>query len=175
MKLSVTQLKTERQWRSNTGLDKARFETLLVAFQVAYEQHFNQSIAERQAQSPQDCLVSTYEELFLFTLFSCKADLSYDSLGLVSGFDGSNAKRTEELGITILQSTLTNLGHTPKREVKSGEEFKTFFNKNIVLIVDATEQRRTRPGDYQAQKEVYSGKKSPYNKSDGDYYEIQTH
>lgn len=159
MNFSVTQLKTERQWRSNTGLDKARFEILLAAFQKAYEQYFSQSIAERQAQSPQDCVVSTYEELLLFTLFSFKADLSYDSLGFVTGFDGSNAKRTEELGVIILQSTLNDLGHTPKREFKSVEEFKAYFNKNIVLILDATEQRRTRPGDYQAQKEVYSGKK----------------
>lgn len=161
MNISLNQLKTERQWRSATGMDKSRFEILLSAFQVAYERHFNRTLTERQSESPQECTLNGYEELLFFTLFSFKADLTYDLLGLVCGFDGSNAKRNEDVGVSILKSTLHALGHAPVREFKSVEEFKLYFTKNIKLIIDSTEQRRQRPADFQSQKEVYSGKKKP--------------
>lgn len=159
MNLSTANLKTERQWRSATGMDKPRFEKLLTAFQAAYERHFGQTIKERQANNPQECIVATYEELLLFALFSFRADLVYDLLGFVSGFDGSNAKRTENLGVTILQSTLLELNHTPKREFNTLEEFKEYFKKHSTLIIDGTEQRRQRPVNNLAQKEAYNGKK----------------
>lgn len=159
MNISTANLKTERQWRSVTGMDKPRFDKLLLAFQAAYERHFGQTIEERQANNPQECVVTTYEELLLFTLFNFRADLVYDLLGFVSGFDGSNAKRTEDLGVTILQSTLLELNHTPKREFKTPEEFKEYFKKHTTLIIDGTEQRRQRPANNLAQKEAYSGKK----------------
>lgn len=161
MNISLNQLKTERQWRSATGMDKSRFEILLSAFQVAYERHFNRTLTERQSESPQECTLNGYKELLFFTLFSFKADLTYDLLGLVCGFDGSNAKRNEDVGVSILKSALHDLGHAPVREFKSVEEFKLYFNKNIKLIIDGTEQRRQRPADFQSQKEVYSGKKKP--------------
>lgn len=161
MNISLSQLKTERHWRSATGMDKPRFEKLLSAFQSAYERYFNRTLAERQFDSPQECTLNGYEELLFFTLFSFKADLTYDLLGLVCGFDGSNAKRNEDIGVIILKSALTDLGHTPVREFKSVEDFKNYFTKNIKLIIDGTEQRRQRPSDFQSQKEVYSGKKKP--------------
>lgn len=161
MNISINQLKTERQWRSATGMDKARFDVLLSAFQSAYERHFNRTLEERQNECPRDCTLNGYTELLFFTLFSFKADLTYDLLGLVCGFDGSNAKRNEEIGVTILKSALLDLGHAPIREFKSVEEFKNYFTKNIKLILDGTEQRRQRPSNYEAQKEVYSGKKKP--------------
>jgi hypothetical protein len=161
MNISLSQLKTERHWRSATGMDKPRFDKLLSAFKAAYERHFNRTLAERQVESPQECTLNGYEELLFFTLFSFKADLTYDLLGLVCGFDGSNAKRNEEIGITILKSALHDLGHTPVREFKSALEFKTYFSKNIKLIIDGTEQRRQRPVDFQSQQEMYSGKKKP--------------
>lgn len=161
MNFSTKNLKTERQWRSSTGMNKPRFDKLLTAFQAAYERHFGQTLSERQANNPQECVVTTYEELLFFTLFSFRADLVYDLLGLVTGFDASNAKRTENVGTTILQKALYELGHAPAREFKNPQEFKGYFKKHTLLIIDGTEQRRQRPAKYEIQKKVYSGKKKP--------------
>lgn len=166
MTILLSQLKTERQWRSATGMDKPRFELLLSAFQIAYKRCFERTLADRQSESPQECTLKGYEELLFFTLFSFKADLTHDLLGLICGFDGSNAKRNESMGVTILKSVLSDLGHTPVREFKSVEGFKLYFNKNIKLISDGTEQRRQRPADVQSQKAAYSGKKSSHDKND---------
>ena len=161
MKLSTNELKTERQWRSATGLDKKRFYLLLPLFERAYLEIYSQSLQERQSECPETPHLNTYEDLLLFTLFSLKSGLTYDLLGLVTGMDGSTAKRNQELGLAVLQHTLVMTGHAPKREFKSPEEFQDYFERHKTVIIDATEQRTKRPGEQQYQKQMYSGKKNP--------------
>ena len=91
MNLSVTSLKTDRQWRSATGLDQKRFAKLLILFQQSYERIYSMSMAQRQAECPEQPALSTYTDLLLFTLFSLKSGLSYDLLGFTTGMDGSTA------------------------------------------------------------------------------------
>jgi len=98
MNLSITNLKTDRQWRSATGLDQKRFAKLLVWFEQSYEQIYGRSFEERQAEYPGKPALSTYADLLLFTLFSFKSAgrpcrLPYDHLGFTTGMDGSTAKR----------------------------------------------------------------------------------
>ena len=59
----------------------------------------------------------------------------------------------------MLLETLKTLGYTPKREFQSVEEFEEFLKKEMVLILDGTEQRIQRPQESEAQKLSYSGKK----------------
>ena len=161
MKLSTTDLKTDRQWRSATGLDKKRFMLLLSFFEKAYQEVFGQTLQERQSECPDQPHLPSYEDLLLFTLFSLKSGLTYDLLGLVTGMDGSTAKRSQDLGLYVLQHALVTTGHAPKREFKSPEEFQDYFQRHKTVIIDATEQRTKRPGDQQYQKDMYSGKKNP--------------
>lgn len=70
MKLSIADLRTDRHWRSATGLDQKRFGKLLSLIPAAYEQIYGQSIVQRQAECPEQPTLSTYEDLLLFTLFS---------------------------------------------------------------------------------------------------------
>ena len=49
MKLKISDLKTERQWRAATGFDQARFEKLLVLFTASYLNLYGKTVAERQA------------------------------------------------------------------------------------------------------------------------------
>lgn len=93
MNFSVAALKTDRQWRSATGLDQKRFTKLLTWVEQAYEQIYGQTIQQRQADCPDEPALSTYTDLLLFTLFSFKSGLSYDLLGFTTGMDGSTAKR----------------------------------------------------------------------------------
>ncbi len=159
MNLSVSKLTTERKWRAATGLTQARFYNLVQPFKAAYTRLFALQIAERDEFALHESVIKTGEELLLFTLFSFKASLTYDLLGFVSGMDGSNAKRYQDLGISVLQETLADSGYLPQREFKDVAEFESYFYQHEVLFVDGTEQRVQRPQDKEVQQAYYSGKK----------------
>ena len=161
MKISTSDLTTDRKWRSATGLTQAKFERLLTRFKHTYLQLTGADMTDRGAFTPQDTVGQTEEELLFFTLFSLKANLTYDLLGLVSGQAGSNAKRNQELGISILKETLQQTGHAPKREFATVAELEAYFYDCDLLLLDGTEQRRQRPSENQVQKDHYSGKKKP--------------
>ena len=75
--------------------------------------------------------------------------------------NGFNAKRNQKIGLEILAKTLAELNVIPKRKLLTVKDFEDFFQDEKDLIFDATEQRIQRPGDYNQQKETYSGKKKP--------------
>ena len=160
MKISISDLKTDRQWRSSTGYDEARFRELLNFFGKAYEKLNGFSIEEFKSKSPMESQLKSYEDLLFFTLFSLKSGLTYDLLGLVTGMDGSTAKRNQHLGISVLKEALLTGGYAPKREFKNVEEFKEFFKDSDSIIIDGTEQRMQRPKDNEKQKDSFSGKKN---------------
>lgn len=159
MKLKISDLKTDRQWRAATGLDQARFEKLLVTFTSSYFNLYGKSVAERQADIEVTPSLASEEELLFFTLFSLKAGLTYDLLGLVCGMDAANAKRNQELGLRVLENSLATAECLPKREFKNAAEFAQYLKNEETLIFDGTEQRTQRPSDNEAQKDNYSGKK----------------
>ena len=162
MLLSLIALKTERQWRSTTGLSETKFRQLSIYFANSYEQLYGKTITERSLESPNSANISlkTYDELLFFTLFSLKSGLTYDLLGFVSGMDGSNAKRNQSFGLDVLKIALANLNVLPKREFEDTASFKSYFEKHKTLILDATEQRIQRPKDKEEQRNNYSGKKN---------------
>lgn len=160
MKISVSELTTNRKWRAATGLAKDRFERLLVLFKATYAQVSGADMTERGAFTPHEPVIKTEEELLLFTLFSFKANLTYDLLGLVVGLDGSNAKINQQLGINMLRETLVRSGHAPKREFATVAEFEAYFYDCDLLLLDGTEQHRQRPKQNEVQKDHYSGKKN---------------
>ena len=159
MKISIDDLKTKRQWRSATGLKKEHFCKLLVIFEQSYLKIQGESITEKQTRCPGQSVVQSYEDLLLFTLLSLKAGLTYDLLGLMTGMDGSNAKRNQDLGLSVLKAALRETGDAPQREFKSVEAFQTYFAELDTLILDGTEQRIERPQLPNSQKANYSGKK----------------
>ncbi len=160
MKLQIADLKTERQWRAATGFDQARFEKLLIFFTASYLCLHGKSVAARQAEIEVAPSLRSEEELLLFTLFSLKAGLTYDLLGLVCGLDAANAKRNQELGLQVLQHALAAANCLPPREFKDAAEFAEYLKNEETLIFDGVEQRKQRPGDAEAQKDYYAGKKS---------------
>lgn len=160
MKLKTSDLKTERQWRSATGFDQARFAQLLVLFTASYLALFGKSVAERQAGMEATASLRSEEELLFFTLFSLKAGLTYDLLGLVCGMDAANAKRNQVLGLQVLEHALASAGYLPKRQFKDAAEFAEYLKNEQTLIFDGLEQIIQRPHEDEAQKDHYSGKKS---------------
>ncbi len=51
MKLSIDDLRNERQWRSATGLDQKRFVKLVLLVEDGYQTLFGKTIQERQASA----------------------------------------------------------------------------------------------------------------------------
>jgi hypothetical protein len=155
----ITYPKNDREWRATTGMDKRRFEILLPLFEAAYVSVHGRRIEYRVADSPETMRFITCKSLLFFTLFSLKSGLTYDILGFVFKLDVSNAKRNQVLGLEVLKRALDDAGVLPKREFNSPEEFGSYFSDQKAIILDGTEQRMQRPGDSEAQKDFYSGKK----------------
>ncbi len=161
MKISTADLRTDRHWRSATGLDQKRFAQLLTLMPAAYEQLYAQSIQKRHEQCPDEPSLSTYEDLLLFTLFSLKSGLSFDLLGFTTGMDGSTAKRNQDIGLLVIQTALSQSDYLPKTHFDNPESFKEYFKDKGMLLIDATEQRTQRPTNKEYQQQLYSGKKKP--------------
>lgn len=159
MKISIDDLKTERQWRSATGLTESKFRVLLGLLEQTYLKKQGETMADKQARCPGESAIQSCEDLLLFTLLSLKAGLTYDLLGLMTGMDGSNAKRNQDFGVSLLKSALRESDFAPKREFESVEAFETYFAEMDSLILDGTEQRVERPQKQDSQKANYSGKK----------------
>ena len=159
MKISIDDLTTDRQWRSATGYSKEKFFKLLDVFEPIYTQRMGDPIEVVKAKSPGESSIKSCEELLLFTLFSLKSGLTYDNLGFVTGMDGSNAKRNQDFGLSLLKEALQAAGVAPKREFGSLEEFQKVFADCDTVIIDGTEQRIERPQEPVSQKDNYSGKK----------------
>ncbi len=128
-----------------------------------YEQLFGVSIGltRQKYNSTNESTFKTYEDLLFFSLYSLKSGLTYDLLGLTFGLDGANAYQNQALGLRVLRAALERGGHMPRRAYQSVEEFKEQWSNESEILIDATEQRRQRPGNQQDQKEDYSGKKKP--------------
>jgi len=159
MAISHQDIRTDRQWRSSTGLTEVQFSKLTSLFTRAYEEMFGESIEERQKASPSVRTFQSYESLLFFGLYSIKSGLTYDLLALSFGLSPSNAYEMQSLSLSVLQEALALGGYLPKREYATEEEFKKHWREEGDIMVDATEQRRQRPGNEQDQKNDYSGKK----------------
>lgn len=160
MKLQITDLTTERKWRAATGTTPAKFEQLLALFTASYFQRYGQTVAQRQAESVHPPSLASEQELLYFTLFSLKAGLTYDLLGLVCGMDGSNAQRNQQMGLQVLEDTLAAAQCLPARTFTNAAEFAAYFQAEEEVLLDGVEQRCQRPRQHEAQKDCYSGKKN---------------
>ncbi len=159
MAISYKEVRNDRQWKASTGLSEQQFKILVKSFGEAYEILFGEPMVDRQSNSTAQSTFRSYEDLLFFTLYSLKSGLTYDLLGLTFGLEGSNAYQNQALGLRVLRAALERGGHMPKRAYQSVEEFKEHWSDESEILIDATEQRRQRPGNQEEQKADYSGKK----------------
>jgi hypothetical protein len=76
--------------------------------------------------------------------------------------DGSSAKQNQDIGLVVIKTALNQSGHLPKKQFDDAQSFKAYLMDKGAVLIDATEQRTQRPEDDAYQKQLYSGKKSPY-------------
>ena len=158
--LNYKNIKSERQWKATTGLSAPQFHRLCQVFSSCFEKIHEVNLSDMELNLKGNFLLKTYEDCLFYVLFQMKNGLSYDSLGLLIGTDGSNAQRNYEKYLHILELALIELGAMPKRHFQNIAEFEQYFEAEKEIILDATEHSTHRPDDNEAQKEVYSGKKN---------------
>lgn len=158
--LSYQQIRDDRQWKSSTGMSEKQFHQLAELFGQTYEFFEGVNLEETSQRLDTTLLLPTYRDCLFFVLFQLKNGLNYDSLGLLIGSDGSNARRNFEKYLTVLERTLERKGVMPRRNFKTLAEFKEYLGENREIIVDASEQATQRPKKSEDQKDFYSGKKS---------------
>lgn len=149
-----------RQWRATTGLTQAQFDLLTKYFEETYLFFKGLSITQIANNLHVERLLPTYADCLFFVLFQLKNGLTYDALGLLIQTDSSNAQRIFEDNLQLLELTLERQHVMPKRNFTSVEEFETYLKDNKDIVLDASEHPIQRPGNEQAQKEAYSGKKN---------------
>ncbi|MEL7065465.1 MAG: hypothetical protein AAFP00_17115 [Bacteroidota bacterium] len=159
MPISYQDIRDDRQWRAATGLTGSQFKTLLSSFRKTYEDFLGESLSGRQEGLQTPNTFQTYEDLLFFILYSIKSGLTYDLLGLSFGIDRATAFRQQTFAIRILEMTLQQSGHLPKRFFEDLSDFKVSMAQEEELLLDASEQRRQRPQDQEVQQKNYSGKK----------------
>jgi hypothetical protein len=158
---SYKTIKNERQWKATVGLSSKSFHCLTIHFTLTYAKLNGVSLNEAAENLKSNLLLPTYEDCLFYVLFQLKNGLSYDSLGFLIGTDGVNAERNFEKYLAILDICLTELGHMPRRDFKTVEEFESYLETcaETELVLDATEHPTERPKGYSTQKATYSGKK----------------
>jgi hypothetical protein len=162
MRVGIEQLKTDRQWRANTGLKKAQYLSLLESFKDSYKEVYGQNLASRVQETGLTYCIKDENDLLLFTLFSLKSGATYDVLGFIFGMEGSNAKRQQLKGLEVLSHALEKEGFMPLSEDSSTEEIEKFMSACKKLTIDVTENRIQRPQDKEVQRNYYSGKKKAH-------------
>ena len=157
-----------RELLAATGLKQNEFEALLRAFAESYEEHYpahrTVSGEERQRRKGggNKSKLANVEDKLLFILVYEKTYPLQAMLGLQFGLTQGRVNEWIHRLTPILQQALTKLELMPERDGQAVATSELAVEGGADLVIDATERRRQRPQDEDAQVEHYSGKKSPY-------------
>jgi hypothetical protein len=157
-----------RELLAVTGLRVEEFGALLVAFGEAYAESYpaQQTVVgqarQRRKGGGNKGKLWRLEDKLLFILVYEKTYPLQTLLGLHFGLSQGRANEWLHRLMPILQKALDKLGQTPARDGAAVESSELAVEGGADLVIDGTERRRQRPKEAMAQKEHYSGKKSPY-------------
>ncbi|HMU03217.1 MAG TPA: hypothetical protein PJ990_06320 [Saprospiraceae bacterium] len=160
MKTSYKEIKTDRQWKSATGVSKKQFEILSDLFKAEYHLLFGKTKEENNLESPQQVQIESETDLLFILLFSLKTGMTEDVLGLVFGMERSTFSKNRAIALKVLVCTLQRIGMLPRREFKDIEAFEEYMKTHPELLIDGTENQIQRPHNQTVQKDYYSGKKN---------------
>jgi hypothetical protein len=145
-----------------TGLTVKEFDQLLFHFDKAYSL---QRVAEGKKADEKRGVsgkLSTIEDKLFFLMFYLKTYPLQEVIAYSFGLSQGKANHWIHRLSVILKAALADSGHRPARlpeELLARLEAETAQ----AVGIDGTERRRQRPLDDDAQRECYSGKKSPYH------------
>jgi len=156
-----------------SGVKQNEFEALLRAFAEAYQEQYpaQQTVTGQTRQRRQGAgnksKLRRLEDKLLFILVYEKTYPLQTMLGLQFGISQGRANEWIHRLTPVLQAALTSMGMTPERAGQAVQSSELAREGGADLVIDGTERRRQRPQNEQAQREQYSGKKSPYRQKSG--------
>jgi len=162
--LKYQQIKRKpRVLRALTSLDPAEFEALAEVMERQWQQYryahpTTSQPRQRQAGGGRKAALSTGEDKLLFILFYYKTYPLQEVLGFFFGMSQGNACDWIQELSQVLKLALAELDYLPTRQPTALAKVLAECDTEAVAI-DGTERRRQRPGDYETQKDYYSGKK----------------
>lgn len=159
MAISYQSIRSDRQWRAATGLTQEQFSKLSQLFSKTYDEFYESTLQEQLSERTDEAKFKTYEDILFFILYTLKSGLTYDLIALSFDVSRSVAFEKQAAGVRLLQMTLQQNKHLPRRQFSSFEDLEEYLDGYDELIFDGTEQRRQRPVNQDDQKEDYSGKK----------------
>lgn len=167
--LTYEELKNKpRELLAGTGLKADEFEAVLKAFAEAYQERYpaQQTVSGQARQRGQGGgnkgKLHRMEDKLLFILVYQKTYPLQTMLGLQFGLSQGRVNEWIHRLSPILQQALTRLGMAPERDGQAVQSSALALEGGADLVIDGTERRRQRPQNATAQKEHYSGKKSPH-------------
>jgi len=165
------EIRDDRQMRAMTGLSQEKFEALLAVFGQVYQEKQHQAYQaglatgrrQRKPGGGQKGSLPTLKDKLLFILTYYKSYPTFDVLGSQFKMARSKANEAVHRLSPILHDTLVRLEVLPHRQFESVEAFKQACQGLELLLIDVTERVHRRPQDNEHQRELYSGKKTPYH------------
>jgi hypothetical protein len=152
-----------RALRTFTSLDKIEFDTLLRAFEVAWntyidEHRVQQKVRKRRLGGGHKPLLLSLEDKLLFILFYFKVYPLQEVIAVL--FDMSQGRANEWIHTlsTVLQRALGDTRCLPERHPQNLEQVLALC-VSVDVIIDGTERRTRRPTEAIEQQKRYSGKK----------------
>jgi hypothetical protein len=147
-------LRTDRQYKAATALDKQQFETLFAIFEGLY-------IPKPSDPHKKEPVLTDKREALFFVLHYYKAYPSLENMAPCFGFAQSTAAGYLRLLGPILKACLAE--HQPLQAClsRSRQAFDKAFADTGQIIIDVTEVPVQRPSDKERQKKRYTGKKKP--------------
>ena len=164
MVLNGLNITNSRQYQAVLGIDNQSLTKLCKYCSEYYKEIHNQSYEQNLSLSPKasSAKIKTLDELVSYVLMIMKGGLTFDFAAFIMQFDQSRAHRQFERGLKIIHDTLFIEGFLPTRSINDPTEFASVFHDTDTIIIDGTDQRIQRPGDYETQRIHFTGKKKTH-------------
>lgn len=156
--MQLSQLKSDRAWRSALGISEVKFRQLAILFDQAYAAEYEVDIDTKQQNLKQQFAFSKTEDLLFYVLFCQKNPTIHDVRALIFNLPTATADYNFEKGLSILEKALA--AFQPVISFANLTEFLAYFRHHPHLTIDVTEVYVQRPKNKERQKAIYSGKKN---------------
>jgi Helix-turn-helix of DDE superfamily endonuclease/DDE superfamily endonuclease len=157
-----------RDFLAATGLTLDEFQTLLPAFQTAYETLYPTERTragqprQRRAGGGAKGVLPSFADKLLFMLVYQKTNPLQTLHALQFDLSQPQANYWLHQLLPVLQQALATLGVAPERHASRLPMHPLLLEGAPAIVLDGTERRRQRPTDPELQKEHYSGKKKAH-------------
>ena len=155
--------------RAMTGMHLKAFNELKPAFAEA----LGETPIPRRSKAPRQRAqgagrkprLETVEHKLFYILVYFKCYPTFDLAGLLFDLDRSQSHRWMHRLQPVLEAALGKKMALPKRRIRSMDDFIKAFPEVKRIVLDGTERPIQRAGDYEKQKQDYSGKKKRHTRS----------